>query len=216
MKQKLGSVGEPGVLTPSVPWDIGTRSQRQRIFAAMAKSCAEKTFATTTIGDIVGRAGISRGTFYKHFDNKRECFDAAAEDFLVELKAIAASAHPSEGSPPDAIRAVLAAVLEGLTAKPTFANLLLVEAPNVDPEIVRGYRNVVLGALEARWESGARAEVAGADPEIAFGRAKVLIAGQLAAGRVEQLPSLLPELVYIALLPYVGQDAALEQARLER
>jgi len=38
----------------------------------------------------------------------------------------------------------------------------------------------------------------------------------VAAGQVEALPSLLPELVYIALLPYVGQDAALEQAQLSR
>jgi AcrR family transcriptional regulator len=206
MRQKVGSVDEAGVLTPSVPRDIGVRSQRQRILAAMAKSCAEKTFSTTTIGDIVGRASISRGTFYKHFDNKRACFDAAAEDFLAELKAIAASAHPSDGS----------AVLEGLAARPALANLLLVEAPNVDPEIVRGYRDVVLATLEARWEPGTRAEIAGANPEIAFGRAKVLIADQLAAGRAKQLPSLLPELVYIALLPYVGQEAALEQARLGR
>ena len=36
------------------------------------------------------------------------------------------------------------------------------------------------------------------------------------ARQFEALPSLLPELVYIALLPYAGQETALAQARLSQ
>ena len=43
------------VLTPSLPWDVAVRSQRERILKAIARSCAEKTFAETTIADIVER-----------------------------------------------------------------------------------------------------------------------------------------------------------------
>jgi AcrR family transcriptional regulator len=210
-----GAVRKPGILTPSVPPDIGYRSQRQRILTAMAKSCAEKTFATTTITDIVGHASISRATFYKHFANKQECFYAAADGFLVELQGAAAVAYErSADSHVDAVRDVISAVLELLAAKPDYAKLLLIDAPIVDPEIVRRYRNFVIGALEEKLQAGESARDTRADPEIAFGRAKVLIAGHIVAG--ETLHTLLPELVYIALLPYSGQEAALAQAQRTR
>lgn len=212
-----GAVAGSSVLTPSVPPDIGARAQQQRILAAMAKSVAEKSISATTIADIVGCASISRATFYKHFSNKQECFYATADAFLAELQGAAAVAYASsQDSPVDSVRDVIAAVLELLSAKPDYAKLLLVEAPIVDPEIVRRYRKFVMTALEkqlAAMDSARRAE---ADPEIAFGRAKVLIADYVAAGQVEDLPSLLPELVYIALLPYAGQETALAQARLSR
>jgi hypothetical protein len=44
----------------------------------------------------------------------------------------------------------------------------------------------------------------------------VLVAGYLGAGQAKDLESLLPELVYIALLPYAGQDTALAQAQLSQ
>lgn len=211
------AVAGSSALTPRLPRDIGARSQRQRILAAMAKSVAEKTISATTIADIVGCASISRATFYKHFTNKQECFNAAADAFLAELQeaAVVASAR-GEDSPGASVRDVIAAVLELLAAKPDHAKLLLVEAPIVDPEIVRRYRNLAIGALKKQLAAEDGTRGAQADPEIAFGRAKVLIADYVAAGQIDALPTLLPELVYIALLPYAGQDAALEQARLSR
>jgi AcrR family transcriptional regulator len=212
-----GAVAGSSLLTPSVPQDIGVRSQQQRILAAMAKSVAEKSISATTIADIVGCASISRATFYKHFTNKRECFCATADAFLGELQRAAVIAFArSENSAAASIRDVIAAMLELLAAKPDYTKLLMLEAPIVDPEIVRRYRNFAVSALKKQLAADAGARPAAADPEIAFGRAKVLIADYAAAGQVEELPSLLPELVYIALLPYVGQDAALEQARLSR
>jgi len=217
MKQDLESTSEAGVLTPSIPWDIGARAQQDRILKAMAKSCAKKSFSGTTIADIVGYASISRATFYKHFTNKRECFDATLDSFVAELGRTAEEVHAaSEGPNTEAIRSVTAALLELLAAKPDYARALVIEAPNVDPEMVRRYRDIALTALEATQRTEAGAKRPAADPEIAFGRGKVLIADYLAAGKAKQLPSLLPELVYIAQLPYLGQDLALKQARLSR
>jgi AcrR family transcriptional regulator len=212
-----GAVAGPSALTPSVPPDIGAQAQQQRILEAMAKSVAEKSISATTIADIVGCASISRATFYKHFVNKRECFYATADYFLAELQDSAESAYAENtGSRIDTVRDAIAAVLERLVAKPDHTKLLLVEAPIVDPEIVRDYRRLALTALERQLANGDAASRAKADPEIAFGRAMVLIADYVAARQFEALPSLLPELVYIALLPYAGQETALAQARLSR
>lgn len=214
--QDLESVSESGVLRPSVPLDIGARTQRQRIFGAMAQSAAEKTFSATTIADIVAHASISRATFYKHFDNKLACFHGTVDAFLGELRQVAADAHSrSADSQADAVREVVTAVMDHLAAKPDHAKLLLVEATLVAPEIVQRYRDLVIEGLESL-KAENDTEQAGIDPETAFGSAMVLTAGYLGAGRGSELGSLTPELVYIALLPYAGRVAALEQARICR
>lgn len=180
-------------------------------------SCAERTFSATTIADIVSHASISRGTFYKHFTNKQDCFYAASDAFLLELQTAVEIAFAHSGDlPTEMIRDVIGAVLETLEQNPEHARLLLVEAPLVNPEIVRHYRTSVMGALKKQLQNGAFAGKAQANPEIAFGRAKVLIADYIAAGQIDRLRHLLPELVYIVLLPYAGQETALAQAQATR
>lgn len=206
---------EDSILTPRIPWDIAVQNQRERILQALATNCAEKTFVGTTIADIVGSAGISRATFYKHFTNKAECFHSAVESFVAELQRTAEGVGTgADDASADRVRAVAAAILERLAAKPEWATLLLIEAPTVDPEIVRHYRGITLEALAKELDADRVPALAGADPDLAFGRAKVLLAEYVTAGEAEHLPSLLSEVVYIVLLPYVGQAGALEQARL--
>src|SRR6185369_115661 len=91
-KHRSFEVTASAVGQTSVP-DLGSADQRRRIVDAMIDSCAEKTYAATTITDIVARAHISRTTFYKQFDDKRECFDAAIACCIGELQGVAATAH---------------------------------------------------------------------------------------------------------------------------
>jgi AcrR family transcriptional regulator len=217
MKQDLELQGESGVLMPSIPWDAGVKAQQKRIFDAMAKSGAEKTFSATTIADIVGYASISRATFYKHFTNKRECFQATVMAFLEELESLGRERHAAcEGTQPDAVREVVTILVEHLEARPDHAKLLLLEATVVDHEIVKRYRNLVLEALERLQESFELDDSAAPDPEAAFGSAMVLVAGHLGAGQGSQLSVLTPELVYLTLRPYAGAKVALAQAQLAR
>ncbi len=59
------------------------RNQRERLFAAMVATVAEKGYEATTVADLVELSGVSRSAFYRHFEDKQECFLAAAEE-LVE------------------------------------------------------------------------------------------------------------------------------------
>src|SRR6476620_7662102 len=123
------------VLRPTTPPDLASQSQRQRIVDGMIESCGEKTYAATTITDIVARAHISRTTFYKHFDDKRACFDAAIDDCIEQLPEVAASAHSPEDEPGDAARRAAAAVLEAMAARPGLAQLLTGDAIAVEPQV---------------------------------------------------------------------------------
>lgn len=182
----------------------------------MASSCAEKTFSATTIADVVGEANISRATFYKHFANKRECLDAAVELFIGELKEAAIDAQSSAESRPDAIRRAVAAVLELQATKAAYARLVMIELPVLEPGAVTHHRELAIEGLKAQWEVGKGGKGAGADARIAFGRAHLLVADYLAAGKAKQLSELLPEIVYVLLLPFVGHGEALAQVKLVR
>jgi AcrR family transcriptional regulator len=203
-----------GVLDPTVPLDIGALSQRHRIIEAMLEICAEKTFPAATIGDIVKRASISRTTFYKHFADKRACFDATLDDCVERMQAVVVASHADTDPPAEAVRKATAAILDLLATNPALAQVALGDAVAVDSEAILRYRDLALPALENCWKR-AGGEVRGAsDPRLAFARVQVLVFDQLAAGRAKELPQLLPEVVYIATLPFAGHEEALRQARL--
>jgi AcrR family transcriptional regulator len=193
---------------------LGDGDQRQRIIDAMIDSCAEKTYAATTISDIVARARISRTTFYKQFDDKRACFDAAIAHCIEQLQEVADSAHEGEDGPADAVRKATSAVIEAVAERPGLAQLLTGDAITVDPQVIECYRKATIPALEALWSrSGGSAETH-SDPRLAFGKAQVLILNQIAIGKADRLPELLPEIVYLAVSPFGGHEAALRQSQL--
>jgi AcrR family transcriptional regulator len=178
----------------------------------MAVSCAEKTYAATTIGDVVAGARISRTTFYREFGDKRACFDAALESSVEEVAAAATAAIEPGEPAPQAVREATRAALELLAARPELAHLMVGEAVAVEPAVVERYRDLVVPAVSALWGEEER-DPARLDPWLAFGRAQLLIFDLVTAGQPERLPQLLPELVYLAVAPFAGHDEALEEAR---
>jgi AcrR family transcriptional regulator len=201
-------------LRPTSGFDFGAGDQRRRIIDAIIDSCAEKTYAATTITDIVARARISRTTFYKQFDDKRACFDAAIGQCIEQLREVAASAHAGEDEPANAVRQATTAVIDALAERPGLAQLLTGDAIAVDPRVIECYRKATIPALEALWSQGDGSTEARSDPRLAFGKAQVLILNQIAIGKADRLPELLPELVYLAVSPFGGHEVALHQARL--
>jgi AcrR family transcriptional regulator len=204
------------VLRPTTPPDFGERAQRQRIIDAMIECCAEKTYAATTITDIVGRARISRTTFYKHFGEKRTCFDAAVDFCVSELAAVAGSAHSEGDGPADATRLAATAVLDCLSERPGLAQMLSGDAIAVDPAVIEQYRRATIPALEALWGRNGDDPAPHLDPRLAFGQAQVLLLNQIATGRADKLPQLLPEIVYLAVSPFGGHEEALRQSELAK
>jgi AcrR family transcriptional regulator len=204
----------PSVLEPTIPIDIGPRSQRRRIIEALIDSCAEKTYPATTIADIVSRASISRTTFYKRFTDKRECFDAAVGFCVEQLRAAVVDSYSGADAPADAVRKATAAMLDLMAVRPGVAQLLLGEAAAVEPALIERYRMILIPAIERLWAAAGEPQQLHSDPRLAFGRAQILVFDLVATGRAGELPKLLPEIVYIALLPFAGHEVAREQARV--
>lgn len=214
MQKQSSSESRPSVLDPTIPRDIGVVSQRRRIIDAMVLSCAEKSYPATTISDIVSRASISRTTFYKRFSGKRDCFDAAIEACIDEIRVAAGANSSGWDSAPEAVRKTTGALLELMASKPALAQVLTGDAVWVDPSVTDRYRQLLMPALEGLLDVGGESKRKHSSPGLAFGRAQLLIFNEIAAGRSEQLHSLHPEIVYLCLVPFVGHDEAVRQSRL--
>ncbi len=180
----------------------------------MVACCAEKTYAGTTIADVVSRATVSRTTFYKLFNDKRDCFDAAVTHCIDRIAATLAAAASGHDAPAEATRRGAVAVLELLAAEPELVLVLGGDVIGIDPQLVYRYSTLTVPALESMWAREGTPPVKHLSPGLAFGRAQLLIFHEVAAGRPERLPRLVPDIVYLAIAPFAGHDEALRQARL--
>ncbi|MBS1677488.1 MAG: TetR/AcrR family transcriptional regulator [Actinobacteria bacterium] len=197
-------LGPPQGLTPP--------SQRRRILDAMVACCAETTYAGTTIADVVSRAAVSRTTFYKLFNDKRDCFDAAVTQCIDKIATTLATAAAGHDSPAEATRHGARALLELLAAEPELVLILGGDVVGVDPQLVDRYSTFTVPALEAMWEEAGVPPGRHLSPGLAFGRAQLLVFREVAAGRTERLPALAPDIVYLAIAPFAGHEEALRQA----
>jgi AcrR family transcriptional regulator len=165
-------------------------TQRERILAATERLIAAKGCAGTTIEGIVKEAGVSSVTFYEHFADKEECFVAAFDRAVGELRA----AIPAGLSGPGQAGEALAALLAAIDAEPGRACLCFVEAQKGGPLLSARYEealDVVAGELS---DSLGQA--------IAGGLAW-LLRERLELGGGEGVQDLLPRMTEIVLDPYL-------------
>jgi AcrR family transcriptional regulator len=108
--------------------------QRGRLFEAAAAVFGRVGYADATAEAIAREAGMSKATFYEHFDNKEDCiialFDAAAESLLRAMRE-AGAAH--EGEHLDRVRATVRSFLDVIAAYPDESRTLLVEIIGAGP-----------------------------------------------------------------------------------
>jgi AcrR family transcriptional regulator len=188
------------------------RSQRDRLLEAAIRMVAAKGYATTTIGDLTGEAGVSRTTFYELFDDKEACFLAAYDNAIDALVRRVLGAYESDRRWPERARAGLAVLLEALAEEPALARLALVDIGSAGPVAQRRYRTAVQ-RLTPLFEEGRDFAPDGRNlppntSRMAIGGVTGLISDELIAGRAEQLPGLLSEVLFATLVPYIGPDAA--------
>jgi AcrR family transcriptional regulator len=202
-----------------LPREFVAHNQRERLIAGLAEAVAENGYGGTTIAHITRHAAVSRRTFYEHFSSKDECFVAAYDTVMAELRERVAEAFEQEDEWPLAVRAGIAAMLEFLTAEPNLARLSMVEALVAGPVVVERY-DAAIQSLVPYFRSGredggngATARPSSVTEEALVGGMVSLISRRIFADRTEELESLLPDLVEFTLTPYLGSVEAAKIAR---
>jgi AcrR family transcriptional regulator len=187
--------------------------QRERILDAVECLVAEHGCAGTSIEAIVKQAGVSSVTFYELFEGKEECFVAAFERAVeqgAEELARAAEGDPAAGgfSWSEELATGLRALTRMIVARPERARLVLVEAQTGGPELSRCF-GATLDRVAAKLREGRALPTAPTDlpathEEATAGSLGWLLREKLETGGAEGLAALYPELVEIALAPYLG------------
>ncbi len=160
------------------------------------------------------QAGVSSVTFYEFFAGKEECFvaafDRAVEESAAELER-AAAGDPAAGglSWPEQVATGLRRLTALVAGEPERARLCLVEAQTGGPELSARFE-AALDRVAAKLREG-RAPRDGAgrparDPRGSDRRRPRLAACASGSRRAEgeELEALYPELIDIALAPYLG------------
>jgi AcrR family transcriptional regulator len=123
---------------PSEAHAVGARAdseirQRQRLMAAMIDVVGRQGSRATTVKDVVGAAGMSRKTFYRHFANKQDCLLQTA-DLVIDVSiAEVEKAYLGVERWPDRVGAALRALFALANDNPGSVRLSLVEVGAAGP-----------------------------------------------------------------------------------
>lgn len=196
-----------------LPPEFVVHSQRERLFAGMARVMARQGYAATTVDQIAAESGVSRKALYTHFSGKEDVL-LQAHRALVERIATGAGAAVAEQADWRAgLRILFDWTLELFARQPALANLALTEVAAATPASRRLQRET-LAKLRGLVERGV-AESDRPVPEIAIdgmlGGMAYAVAVAAEEGDPAALPELRPQLMAWFLLLIDGPAAARDE-----
>ncbi len=195
-------------------------NQRARLITATVEVVAEKGYGEATVADILERSGVSRKTFYDLYANKEACFLAAYDRLVDALADSVADAFAGEAAWPERIRRGLRALLELLADRPEGGRVGLVEVLAAGPRALERYdramRRFVPLFEQGRTESPYGDQLPPNISEAVVGGIAQVLYLRVLAGETSTLPDALDELLYFALVPYLGHNGATRVTRARR
>jgi AcrR family transcriptional regulator len=200
----------------SLPSDLVSAIQRERLLAAMLRATAQLGYREVSVQDVLERAGVSRPTFYEHFENKEGCFLAAFDTTAARLRQRLESAGEEGETWRERLRPALEELLRFVAEEHDAAMSLIVDARAAcPPALLR--RDELLDHFASCLDTQVRAESSADEPPSAIAAAGIvggieaLLYSRLNRGETDGIESLLPSLMYFAVLPYEGHAAASEE-----
>lgn len=185
-------------------------SQRARLLQAATEAVAELGYVKTTVADILGRAGVSRATFYQLFRDKEDCFLAAYKndaDFVAAVMTVQLEQLRASGDmePLERLDSVLNVYLTALQTAPALARVFLVEVYAAGPVAIEQRREslerfVDIVAETHRGETGVLGTRASQRfaAQAFVGAVSSLVTNLVGVGQFDELPRLRGPLMQLA------------------
>jgi AcrR family transcriptional regulator len=182
------------------------------MLAAALEAVEEVGYGRMTVAQVIGRAKVSRKTFYDVFADREDCFLAALEQSVSQVGRAAREAYEGEGVWREGIRAGLAELLAFLDADPALARLCLVEALGAGPRVLERRAEMLEELAElvdqGRFVTSAVREPPEVAAEGVVGAVFAVLHTRVLEGGGEPFTNLLGSLMNIVVLPYLGARAA--------
>jgi AcrR family transcriptional regulator len=190
----------------------------RRLREALLDLCVERGYAGLRLEQLLERAGVEEAAFRRLYPDMDACFAAVLGEVYGEFFSLAQRAVAGESGWRDRMRATAYALLRFLRSDERVARLAAVEAQHAGEGAQRLFletfnRLVDLideGSAEASGpESPSRATALGVGG-VLFARIQEAVAeGELGLGEEE-----IPQLMYAAVFPYLGAEAADEELHI--
>jgi AcrR family transcriptional regulator/DNA-binding MarR family transcriptional regulator len=196
------------------------------MLTATVEAVEEVGYARLTVAQVIGRAKVSRKTFYDVFLDREDCFLAAFNEAVARMQVIATEAYEGESSWREGMRAGLVSLLVFLNAEPGLARLCIVEALGAGPRVLDRRAELLEQLREAvdrgrtegsgkatRAASSAKRSRAAREPaeitaEGVVGAVFAVLHTRLLAGGKRPLTDLAGPLMSMIVLPYLGARVA--------
>ena len=195
-----------------------SQEEVQRLREALLDLCTERGYKKLKLKHLLERAGMDKDTFQSHYADLDACFAAVLGEIYDEFFARASEAVAGKSGWRDRMRATAYALLRYLRADERVARLAAVEvqyagkrAQELFLETFNRLVNLLdEGSSEAGGEDSPGLATAIGVGGVVFARIQEAVAeGELGLGEEE-----IPELMYAAVFPYLGAEAAAEELRI--
>lgn len=204
MTAPTGSSPEPG-------------DARAALIEAMARSCMERGYLETRIDHLLDETGLDQADFDRHFADKEACAVAAVEAVLAAVVKIMGELYSPDRSEVESYLLGIREILELMRREPAFAQVSFVAARQMTTPRLKSVLDSgseLLAAMLDRLREYAEAKD---QPRLtaraALGGAEAVVRREIALGSTDDLARLLPDFIYAATVPFLGQEEALRFAR---
>lgn len=206
------------VLERSAPARSG--DPRADILDALVRTIALRGYDRTTIDRVLTAAEVPAPVFEEHFECKQDCLLAALDALIGTIERAILERTDGAECWSEQVRVGLETLLGEFAANPEGARVALVESLGAGEPAIARVRSAIAKTIPVLEVGRHRSDRAGATaPEIEHlpPQTSEAVAGGIASilhrrvleGRTAELPTLLPDLLYFALMPYLGHERAL-------
>jgi AcrR family transcriptional regulator len=199
-------------------WDglMASESRRDLILTAMIRVVGREGYKETSVADVIEEAGVSRTTFYKHFEDKHDCFLAAYKMLIEQVFTEVIGNCNGSQSWLQRMEKGLETIVKLFALDPELARTAVVEVAAAGADARQLHWDAV-ARFTQYLEDGRELSDGRELPEnislMSAGAVSGLIFDELLAGRAAQLPAMLPDLLFAMLVPYIGPSAAAAEMR---
>jgi AcrR family transcriptional regulator len=169
----------------------------------MVEAVARHGYAGTTLRELVRIAGVSKSTFYEHFESKQEAFLATSDEIVAQVAERVGEAYEAGGDYRERLVAALSAFMNLVAGEPQATRLTTVETLTLGKAGVehreRGSRIFETAARRSFDQSPSEVEVPATTVRAIAAGIRGVVYRHLRAGTPERLPALVDELADWAL-----------------
>jgi AcrR family transcriptional regulator len=211
----------PSIALPEEPLRPAPADPRWQILDALIEIAPREGYAHTCIERVLGAANLPEAAFYVFFESLEDCFIQASDELLDELELVVLRQMSGDAPWPRRIQRGLRALLSMVAKHPDRARFVMIEclgAGRPAAERLRSAEAMFAVVLEEGAEYAANVEHLSIEhlteltAEGIAGGIAAIIHKRVFEGDTAELPALLPDLLYIALMPYLGHERALAAA----